>query len=94
MFVSGYYLSEGSVQVGVPQRPVLEPLLFSIYLNDIQLLLFSSAEVNCDMLADDSSLTAAGKRVSAVNTKLQTRLQGVCDWCSSNIRLLNPGEQI
>ena len=77
MFVSGYYLSEGSVQVGVPQRPVLEPLLFSIYLNDIQLLLFSSAEVNCDMLADDSSLTAAGKGVAAINTKIDVSSRSI-----------------
>ena len=75
--------------MGVPQRPVLVPLLFYIYISDLPLCV-SSADLNCDMFADDSSVTAAGKSVSAVHTKLQTSLQEVSDWCSSNMMLLNP----
>ena len=36
------------------------------------------------------SLTAAGKSIAAINSKLQTSLQEVSDWCSANAMLLNP----
>ena len=45
------------------------------------------------MFADDSSLTAAGKSVAAINTKLNTCLQEVSDRCSVNMMLLNPEKQ-
>lgn len=89
VFVNGHYSSEGFVQVGVPQGSVLGPLLFSIYINDLPLCI-SSADVNCDMFADDSSLTAAGENVAAITTKLQPSVQEVSDWCSANAMLLNP----
>ena len=50
----------------------------------------SSANVDCDMFTDDTSLTAAGKSVDAINTKLQTCLQVVSDRCCDNMMLLNP----
>ena len=69
---------------------MLFPLLFSIYINDFPLRI-SSADVDCDnMFADDSSLTAAGKSVAAINTKLKTCLQELSDWCSANMTLFNP----
>ena len=74
VFVAGHYSSEGSVQVGVLQGSVLGPLLFSIYINDFPLCI-SSAGVNCDIFADDSAHTAAGKNVAAINITLQTCLQ-------------------
>ena len=89
MFVAGLHSSEGSLQVGILQGSVLRPLLFSIYINDLPLCV-SSADVDCDMFADDSSLAAARQSVSGVNTKLQTSLQEVLDWRSSNMMLLRP----
>ena len=77
------------VKVGVPQGSVLGPLLFSIYINDLPLSI-SSTEVDFDMFADDSSLSASGNNIAAINAKLQPSLQEVTEWCSANAMLLNP----
>ena len=88
-FVAGHYSPEGSVKVGVPQGSVLGPLLFSIYIHDLPLSI-SSTEVDCDMFADDSSLSASGNNIAAINAKLQPIIQEVTEWCSANVMLLNP----
>ena len=53
-------------------------------------LSISSTEVDCDMFADDSSLSASGNNIAAINTKLQISIQEVTEWRSANALLLNP----
>ena len=89
VFVAGHYSPERSVEVGVPQGSVFLPLLFSIYINDLPLSI-SSTEVDCDMFADDSSLSASGNNIAAINAKLQPSIQEVTEWCFANAMLLNP----
>ena len=45
---------------------------------------------DCDMFEDDSSLSASGNNIAAVNAKLQPSIQEVTEWCSENAMLLNP----
>ena len=47
-------------------------------------------EVDCDMFADDSSLSASGNSIAAINAKLQPSIQEVTEWCSANAMLLKP----
>ena len=42
------------------------------------------------MLADDSSLSASGTNIGAINAKLRPSIQEVTEWCSANAMLLNP----
>ena len=60
-----------------------------MYINDLALSI-SSAEVDCDMFADDSSLSASGNNIASINAKLQPSIQEVTEWCSANGMLLNP----
>ena len=89
VFVAGHYSPEGSVEAGVLQGSVLGTLLFSIYINDLPLSI-SSTEVDCDMFADDSSVSASGNNLAAINAKLQPSIQEVTEWCPANAMLLNP----
>ena len=89
VFVDGHYSPEGFDEIGVPQGSVLGHLPFSIYIHDLQLNI-SSTEVDCDMFADDSSLSASGNNIAAINAKLQPIIQEVTEWCSANATLLNP----
>ena len=42
------------------------------------------------MFTDDSSLSASGNNIAAINAKLQPSIQEVTEWCSANAILLNP----
>ena len=74
MFDAGNYSSKGRVNAGAAQGSVPGPLLFSLYTNDLPMSI-SSTNVDCDMLAEKSSLSAAGKSTAVTNTKLQPSLK-------------------
>ena len=59
-------------------RGLFLDLFSSIYINDLPLSI-SSTEVDCDMFADDSSLSASGNNIAAINAKLQPSIQEVTD---------------
>ena len=48
------------------------------YIHDLPLSI-SSTEVDCDMFADDSSLSASGNNITAINAKLQPIIQEVTE---------------
>ena len=65
VYVNGEYSNEGIVRCGIPQGSILGPLVFSIYINDLPLHITSN-KVNCDMLADDTSLNTSDKDTDTV----------------------------
>ena len=74
------------IKMGVPQGSILDPLLFSIYVNSMP---------NCtsngiiDMYADDTTLSVSGTTGSEVEQKLTIALHELMTWITKNRLVLN-----
>ena len=77
-----------SIKCGVPQRSILGPLLFLIYVNDMR------AAVSCRLLlyADDSALLTSGKDVSEIEGVLSRELESLSEWLEENRLSLHLGK--
>ena len=58
VYVNGEYSNEGIVRCGIPQRSILGPILFLIFINGLPLHITRN-KVNCDMFADDTLLNTS-----------------------------------
>jgi len=71
----GGFLSEWSfVEIGVPQRSILGPLLFSIFVNDLPAIV---EHANVNMYADDTELYCCGEDLQRVENNLQSDLNRI-----------------
>ena len=73
---------------GVPQGSILGPLLFLLYVNDMQ------AAVSCKLLlyADDSALIVSDKELKNVENKLSVEMSCVSWWLVDNKLSLHLGK--
>ena len=76
VILNGQYSSWAKVETGVHQGPILGPLLFLIYINDLSENLVS----NPKLFADDTSLFSVVKNVDASNIDLNNDLRKTGEW--------------
>ena len=72
---------------GVPQGSILGPLLFTLFINDINAGI--SAETNICLYADDTKIWRPMK-TELDCTILQKDIECLNEWCKSNKMRLNP----
>ena len=77
------------IKCGVPQGSILGPILFILYINDINLHIQQSV---IDLYADDTTLYASGKTKGDIEHNLQEDLNRIMKWCDSNNMAIHPGK--
>ena len=86
--VDGTMSEAKGITCGVPQGPILGPLLFLLYVNDL------SAAVTCKLLlhADNSVLLVSGNEIAGMEATLSSELESVSEWLTENRLSLHLGK--
>ena len=82
----GKQSSLSSISCAVPQGSILGPLFFLVYINDLPNCLKHTTPL---MFADDTSLTAYGKRIEEIELGLNEDLEKIRLWLQANKLSLN-----
>ena len=85
--VGSAYSKWSKVRRGIPQRSILGPLLFNIFINDIFMIIEQSDICN---LADDNTLYSCGERLTEIKENLVSDTKRILNWVRLNSLKVNP----
>ena len=74
------------VVCGVPQGSILGPLLFLLYINDLN---YVSKILTLIMFADDTNIFISGKNLNEITSSANIELEKINDWFCANLLSLN-----
>jgi retron-type reverse transcriptase len=69
------------IQTGVPQGSILGPILFLLYMNDIE---NCSKQLSFVLFADDTNIFYSNKCIKTINEIMQTEINKVAEWLNVN----------
>ncbi len=75
-----------TIKSGVPQGSVLSPLLFLLYINDIQ---SCSKLVSIILFADDTNILFSHTCLKTLNEIIQIEMNKITDWLNVNKLSIN-----
>ena len=78
-----------SVKCGVPQGSTLGPLLFLLYIDDVNSVFNKPITIH---FADDTHLSYASKKLSTIESVTNCELKELTEWLRSNKLSLNSGK--
>ena len=81
MVINDAKSSLGKIECGVPQGSVLEPLFFTIHINDIQ---NAVGLENLRLFADDTALFMSHTNLTQLLCDIKTKFKHLIKWCNSN----------
>ena len=86
LIINGSLSSNRVLPCGIPQRTILGPFLFFLYISDLpNCLMHSQAQI----YADDTHLTLAGNSFDSIELNLNEDLASVSEWLTANKLTLN-----
>ena len=77
-----------SINYGVPQGSILRPLLFLLYINDLE----NSVNNTPRLFADDTCIIAMSSSILELEQHLNLELNNIASWISANKLTLNPAK--
>ena len=82
------FSTSADLRCGVPQKSILGPLLFLLYINDMP------QAVDCDLFlyADDTCLLFQHKDLERIKEELTKNFSNICDWFVDNKLSIHFGE--
>ena len=86
MKVNGVFSDWLPVYCGVPQGSLLGPLLFNVFINDLN---FSVQLSSLRLYADDTSAYASNTYISALELSLNKDVENLSSWFASNYLSVN-----
>ena len=84
--INGHVSSFQTIKYGVPQRSILGPLLFILYMNDLP---SSLSNEHMTMYADDTTSSKAVRTLDEIREYVIPSLQRISDWLKANKLSLN-----
>ena len=72
-----------SIKYGVPRRSTLGPIMFLLYINDLNFAFNKAITIH---FADDTHVSYASKKLSTLESVMNYQLNGITEWLRSIFR--------
>ena len=84
--INGICSKTETIEYGVPQGPILGPLLFLLFINDISSVL---PELKVELFADDTNIFLFNRNINILFMEANLALEKINSWFNANKLIIN-----